>query len=133
MQYNEKKFCARFCKYLANHILQKNLVFYLKRIFWFFQDACKFCLIPANFATIYYYYYYYQIYQLGTGRHTQKAQACTRCLPITKELKTTNRTGQIINRKKSTPRLDWNHRPPGNRPGTTLGGQAWRGHLRDKF
>ena len=21
----------------------------------------------------------------GTGRHTQKAQACTRCLPITKE------------------------------------------------
>ena len=27
---------------------------------------------------------YYQIYQLGTGRHTQKAQACTRCLPIAK-------------------------------------------------
>ena len=33
----------------------------------------------------YYYYYYYQIYQLGTGRHTQKAQACTRCLSIAKE------------------------------------------------
>ena len=32
----------------------------------------------------YYYYYYYQVYQLGTGRHTQKAQACTRCLPIAK-------------------------------------------------
>ena len=28
--------------------------------------------------------YYYQIYQLGTGRHTQKAQAYTRCLPIAK-------------------------------------------------
>ena len=22
----------------------------------------------------YYYYYYYQVYQLGTGRHTQKAK-----------------------------------------------------------
>ena len=30
----------------------------------------------------YQYYYYYQIYQFGTGRHTQKAQTCTRCLPI---------------------------------------------------
>ena len=29
-------------------------------------------------------FYYYQIYQLGTGRRTQKAQACTRCLPIAK-------------------------------------------------
>ena len=26
----------------------------------------------------YYYYYYYQIYQLGTGRRTQKAQANVR-------------------------------------------------------
>ena len=30
-------------------------------------------------------HYYYQIYQLGTGRHTQKAQACPRCLAIAKE------------------------------------------------
>ena len=36
-------------------------------------------------------------------------------------------------RKKPTPRPDWNHRPPGDRPGATLGGQAWRGHLRDKL
>ena len=27
-------------------------------------------------------FYYYQVYQLGTGRLTQKAQASTRCLPI---------------------------------------------------
>ena len=32
----------------------------------------------------YYYYYYYQICQLGTGRHKQKAQACTRYLPKAK-------------------------------------------------
>ena len=32
----------------------------------------------------YFYYRYYQIYQLGTGRHTQKAQACMRYLPIAK-------------------------------------------------
>ena len=73
------------------------------------------------------FYYYYQIYQLGTGRHTQKAQACMRCLPIAKE---TQKQRELIKQgtnhiqKKPTPRSDWNHRPPGYRPGATLGGQA---------
>ena len=33
--------------------------------------------------------------------------------------RTTN-TGQIMYRKKPTPRLDWNHRPPGDLPGATV-------------
>ena len=33
------------------------------------------------------YFFIYQIYQLGTERHTQKAQACMRCLPVAKELR----------------------------------------------
>ena len=39
----------------------------------------------AEHSITYYYYFYYQIYQLGTGRRTQKAQACTRYLPTAKE------------------------------------------------
>ena len=31
--------------------------------------------------------------------------------------------------EKPTPRLNWNHKPPGDRPGTTLGGQAWRDNI----
>jgi len=32
--------------------------------------------------------------------------------------------------KKPVPRPDLNHRTPGYWPGTTLGGQTWRGQLR---
>ena len=44
---------------------------------------------------------FYQIYQLGTGRHTQKAQACTRCLLIAKEPRSKENLKQQIGWDKS--------------------------------
>jgi len=37
------------------------------------------------------------------------------------------------NEKIPAPKPDLNHRPPGYRPGATLGGQTWRGQLRREF
>ena len=37
------------------------------------------------------------------------------------------------NEKIPTPSRTRTHRPPGYRPGTTLGGLAWRGQLRWEF
>jgi len=37
------------------------------------------------------------------------------------------------NEKKPAPRPDLNHRAPKYQPGTTLGGQTWRGQLRGEF
>ena len=50
----------------------------------------------------YYYYCYYQFNQIGTGRHTQKAQTCTRCLPIAKEPRSYENLKQQIGRDKSS-------------------------------
>ena len=48
------------------------------------------------------------------------------------ERRTTN-IEQIMYIKIPTPRLDRNHRLSRDWPGTTLGGQAWRGHLSDRL
>ena len=66
---------------------------------------------------------------MGGGDRLQKSQLCDLPTHSQGNLQATNMAGQLMDGKN----LLQGQTGTGNRPGTTLGGQAWRGHLRDKF